>query len=169
MRNVDELAFATAPGRRYRLWLFCFSCSPFEGRPMSGSSLTLRSPGPTFPSSAMGRSSATRWISGKLGHQPPREAPRPLVVFFHGGGFVGGDKKSVPGWLVTRCLAEGISVASVNYRLSTQSPFPAPMLDGGRAIQFLRLKAADLGIDPRQDRGLRQLGRRRDFALGRVP
>ncbi len=79
-----------------------------------------------------------------------RQAPAPLVVFFHGGGFVGGDKRSVPGWLVTRCLAEGISVASVNYRLSTQSPFPAPMLDGGRAIQFLRLKAGDLGIDPRK-------------------
>ena len=70
------------------------------------------------------------------------------MVFFHGGGFVGGDKKSVPAWLVDRCLAEGISVASANYRLSTQAPFPAPMLDGARAIQFLRLKAVDLGIDP---------------------
>jgi len=69
------------------------------------------------------------------------------VVFFHGGGFVGGDKKSVPGWLVDRCLAEGISVASASYRLSTEAPFPAPMLDGARAIQFLRLNAVDLGID----------------------
>ena len=74
--------------------------------------------------------------------------PTPLVVFFHGGGFIGGDKSSVPAWLVEKCLAEGISVASANYRLSTQSPFPAPMLDGARAIQFLRLKAKELGIDP---------------------
>ena len=70
------------------------------------------------------------------------------MVFFHGGGFIGGDKSSVPAWLVEMCLAEGISVASANYRLSTQSPFPAPMLDGARAIQFLRLKAKEMGIDP---------------------
>jgi acetyl esterase len=74
----------------------------------------------------------------------------PLVVFFHGGGFIGGDKSSVPAWLVSGCLAEGISVASANYRLSTQSPFPASMRDGARAIQFLRLKAKELGIDPRR-------------------
>ena len=84
----------------------------------------------------------------KAPHPPGHSGPTPVVVFFHGGGFVGGDKKSVPARLVDRCLAEGISVASANYRLSTEAPFPAPMLDGARAIQFLRLKAVDLGIDP---------------------
>ena len=81
---------------------------------------------------------------------PGGSTPTPLVVFFHGGGFIGGDKSSVPAWLLKGCLAEGISVASANYRLSTQSPFPAPMRDGARAIQFLRLKAKELGIDPRR-------------------
>ncbi len=84
----------------------------------------------------------------KAPHPPGHSGPAPVVVFFHGGGFVGGDKKSVPAWLVDRCLAEGISVASASYRLSTEAPFPAPMLDGARAIQFLRHKAVDLGIDP---------------------
>ena len=74
--------------------------------------------------------------------------PAPLVVFFHGGGFQGGDKSSIPALLVVRCLEAGISVASANYRLSPKAPFPAPMLDGGRAIQFVRLNAAELGIDP---------------------
>ncbi len=72
----------------------------------------------------------------------------PLVVFFHGGGFRGGDKLSVPAWLVRDCLDEGISVASANYRLSQTATFPAPMLDGARAIQFLRQNAAELEIDP---------------------
>src|SRR5690348_10123791 len=40
----------------------------------------------------------------------PRRSP--VVVFFHGGGFIGGDKRSVPGWLVARCLQKGISVVS---------------------------------------------------------
>jgi acetyl esterase len=74
--------------------------------------------------------------------------PAPLVIFFHGGGFLGGDKSSVPAWLVRRCLAEGIAVASANYRLSRQSPYPGPMLDGARAVQFVRSEAEALGIDP---------------------
>ena len=81
---------------------------------------------------------------------PGHSGPTPLVIFFHGGGFIGGDKSSVPAWLVDRCLAQGISVASANYRLSTQAPYPAPMLDGARAIQFLRFKAKELGIDPKR-------------------
>ena len=105
----------------------------------------------------------------KAPHPPGHSGPAPVVVFFHGGGFIGGDKKSVPAWLVDRCLAEGISVASASYRLSTEAPFPAPMLDGARAIQFLRHKAGGSGNRPRPDRGLRQLGRRGDRALGRVP
>ncbi len=84
----------------------------------------------------------------KVSRTTVHSAPTPVVVFFHGGGFIGGDKKSVPGWLVSRCLEQGISVVSANYRLSKQAPFPAPMLDGARAIQFLRLKAKELGIDP---------------------
>jgi acetyl esterase len=79
---------------------------------------------------------------------PGQTGPRPLVVFFHGGGFRSGDKSSVPAWLVRDCLDEGISVASANYRLSQTAAFPAPMLDGARAIQYLRHNAAELGVDP---------------------
>jgi acetyl esterase len=74
--------------------------------------------------------------------------PAPVVVFFHGGGFRSGDKSGIPAWLVVKCLERGISVASVNYRLSQISPFPAPMHDGARAIQFLRSQAKVLDLDP---------------------
>jgi acetyl esterase/lipase len=76
------------------------------------------------------------------------DTPTPLVVFFHGGAFRSGDKSSVPVALVINCLNAGISVASANYRLSQTAPFPAPMLDGARAIQFVRFHAPELGIDP---------------------
>jgi len=79
---------------------------------------------------------------------PGRPRGTPLVVFFHGGGFRQGDKNSVPAWLVLKCLSAGISVASANYRLSQDAPFPGPMLDGARAIQYLRLHAREYGIDP---------------------
>jgi acetyl esterase/lipase len=65
--------------------------------------------------------------------------------------FVAGDKSDVfPGDEVDRCRAAGISFASINYRYTTQAPYPAPMLDGARAIQFLRSKAADWNIDPKR-------------------
>jgi acetyl esterase len=76
--------------------------------------------------------------------------PVPLLVFIHGGGFVAGDKSHVFPGEIDRCLAAGISFASINYRYTTQAPYPAPMLDGARAIQFLRSKAADWNIDPKR-------------------
>lgn len=76
--------------------------------------------------------------------------PTPLLIFFHGGGFIRGDKWSLDPDLLERCLKEGISVASANYRYSTQQPFPGPMRDGARAVQFVRYQAKALNIDPKR-------------------
>ncbi|MEW4567108.1 alpha/beta hydrolase [Tautonia sp. JC769] len=81
------------------------------------------------------------WSSGT-------DQPSPLVVYIHGGGFQGGDKRGIPVDLLQECLRSGISVASINYRLSHHAPYPAPMLDGARAIQFLRSRADEWHIDP---------------------
>ena len=75
------------------------------------------------------------------------EQPTPVLVFIHGGGFVAGDKRGVVPEAVQACLSSKISFASINYRYTTQAPYPAPMLDGVRAIQFLRSKSADWKID----------------------
>jgi len=77
------------------------------------------------------------------------ERPTPLVVFIHGGGFVGGDKRGVAVALLEACLENGISVASINYRYSTQAPYPGPMHDGARAVQFLRSKAREWNLNPK--------------------
>jgi acetyl esterase/lipase len=45
-------------------------------------------------------------------------------------------------------MAAGISVASINYRLSGTDPYPAAMEDGVRALQFLRYKAQHYNLDP---------------------
>lgn len=78
------------------------------------------------------------------------EKPTPLVVFIHGGGFRAGSKENLAPDLLARCLDAGISVAAINYRLSQQAPFPAPMLDGARAVQYLRSKAGDWNLDPKR-------------------
>lgn len=76
------------------------------------------------------------------------DKPTPLVIYIHGGGFRAGDKSSLDAGLLAQLLDAGISVAAINYRFSQHAPFPAPMLDGGRAVQFARSKAKDWNIDP---------------------
>jgi acetyl esterase/lipase len=76
------------------------------------------------------------------------ERPTPLVVFIHGGGFHAGSKEAVPPALIDGLLARGVSVMSVNYRLSPAVAFPAHYMDCARAIQFARSKAKDWNLDP---------------------
>jgi acetyl esterase len=78
------------------------------------------------------------------------EGPRPLLVFIHGGGFQGGSKEALPAYLLKGCLASGISVASINYRLSPEVKFPAHYMDSARAIQFARSKAKEWNLDSKR-------------------
>ncbi|HHW08380.1 MAG TPA: alpha/beta hydrolase [Firmicutes bacterium] len=82
------------------------------------------------------------WHPHKPGHDPA-----PLVVYIHGGGFKSGDKTKLPAHLLRLCLEAGFAVAAINYRLSNEVTFPAFMHDAGRAIQFMRSKAAEWHIN----------------------
>jgi acetyl esterase len=116
------------------------------GRPLR--LFDLIKPGPEFANIRYGpheRNVLDLWQAKP--HRGP-DGATPLVIFFHGGAFRSGDKSNVPARLLARCLEAGISVASANYRLSQMAAYPAPMLDGARAVQYLRLHANDLGIDP---------------------
>lgn len=75
------------------------------------------------------------------------DGPRPLLVYIHGGGWVGGDKKQDPK-NIRPFLDKGISYASINYRLTGEAPLPAPVQDAARAIQFLRSKAKEWNLNP---------------------
>ena len=72
------------------------------------------------------------------------EKGRPLIVWVHGGAWRAGSKKEVP---LQKIVTQGYSVASVDYRLSTEAPFPAQIHDIKAAIRFLRAKAATYGFD----------------------
>jgi acetyl esterase/lipase len=71
----------------------------------------------------------------------------PLIVWIHGGAWMGGSKERPPG---LRFLKEGYAVASLNYRLSQHAKFPAQIEDCKAAIRFLRSNAARHGIDPKR-------------------
>jgi acetyl esterase/lipase len=69
----------------------------------------------------------------------------PLVVWIHGGGWSGGNKK----WCPVKWLADhGYAVASVSYRFSQQAKFPAQIHDVKAAVRWLRANAEQYGYDP---------------------
>jgi acetyl esterase len=74
--------------------------------------------------------------------------PRPLLVYFHGGGWVIGDLDTQDS--ATRFLATnaGIPVLSVDYRLAPEHPFPAPVDDADAAFRWAVDNAGELGDDP---------------------
>ncbi|MEM7146084.1 MAG: alpha/beta hydrolase [Verrucomicrobiota bacterium] len=76
--------------------------------------------------------------------------PTPLCIYIHGGGFRGGDKRGIGGAVIQQYLDEGISFASMNYRLTNggEFPYPAAMHDAARGLQFIRSKAKEWNIDP---------------------
>jgi len=84
-------------------------------------------------------------------YQAKSDKPTPLVVYIHGGGFVGGDK-NVPREQLDEFLDAGISVAAIRYRFvdGMEIIFPAPQHDGARAVQFLRSKAKEWNIDSKR-------------------
>lgn len=77
-----------------------------------------------------------------------RQAPRPVIVWIHGGGWQSGDKFPVNSAVLTTMLNSGFAVASVNYRLSGDAIHPAQIHDCKGAIRWLRAHAAEYGLDP---------------------
>lgn len=81
--------------------------------------------------------------------EPKTDAGYPLFVYFHGGGFVGGDKSRFD---PSPYLNAGLAVVSGNYRLvdGRETLSPTPMVDAARVIQFLRTKADDWKLDEKR-------------------
>ena len=86
-------------------------------------------------------------------YEPPgAPGSHPLVVFIHGGGWMSGHTRHSgafedwPGVLAS-LAAKGYVVASVEYRLSGEAPFPAAIQDIKAAIRWLRARAPQSGID----------------------
>ncbi len=82
----------------------------------------------------------------------PPEALLPIVVFLHGGGFVGGNKGG-PGRPmfdnIGRLAVEaGFVGVTMNYRLAPSVSFPAGAEDVALAVRFLASRAAKHGADP---------------------
>lgn len=82
----------------------------------------------------------------------PQQAPKalPLLIYFHGGGFVLGDVAGYHGQSAQFAKMIGCAVLVPEYRLAPEHPFPAALDDSIAVVNWAAQNAAQLGIDPQR-------------------
>ena len=93
-------------------------------------------------------------IPGPAGAIPARlydisenRAAGPVMVFFHGGGFVIGDIDTHEPYCVEVARQLDMPVISIDYRLAPEHPFPAAAEDSEAAARWIAGSPEELGID----------------------
>lgn len=80
-------------------------------------------------------------------YTPVHEKPLPIIVYYHGGGWVYGDLESADaGCQLLAAKAQAI-IVSVDYRLAPEFPFPTPVYDAYDALLWVYKHAAELKGD----------------------
>jgi len=80
----------------------------------------------------------------------PEDAPRPVIVYYHGGGFVTGSIDIFDALARTLANATAAVVVSVEYRLAPVDPYPAAVEDAYAALRWVAMNAVELEADPRE-------------------
>ena len=75
------------------------------------------------------------------------DGPFPMIVWIHGGGWIGGDKNDCVPLNVGYCQ-NGYAAASLSYRFSDVAPYPAQIEDCKAAIRWLKAHAKEYNLDP---------------------
>ena len=127
------------------------SMSPEQAREFMAASSALRPPGPdvgeivdgTFPA-ADGSTLEYRL------YRPATDGPHPVVLYFHGGGWVLGDSQSDDPLCRDLCVRSNAVIVSANYRHGPEHRFPAAAHDGVAALQWVADHAIELGGIPGQ-------------------
>ena len=78
----------------------------------------------------------------------PMQGPRPVIVYYHGGGWVIADLNTYEASAMALAAQTGAVVVSVAYRLAPEAPFPAQHDDAFAAYQWVTQNAAQINGDP---------------------
>lgn len=79
-------------------------------------------------------------------YRPESDAPVPVVVYIHGGAWVQGDKAADGDTRLAGVAAQGVAVASINYRLIDVATWPAQIHDAKGAVRWIRAHGAEYGL-----------------------
>lgn len=74
--------------------------------------------------------------------------PQPIVVWVHGGGYVGGDKTCIESWAYILAAELKAAIASINYCPAPEQHYPGPLIQLSEALRFLTDNSARFGLDP---------------------
>ena len=124
------------------------SMSPPDARAFMEMTNTMRPPGPEVGEIVDGV------LPGPAGdldyrlYRPASPGPHPVVLYFHGGGWVLGDQVSDEPLCRDLCVRADAVVVSVNYRHGPADRFPAAAEDAWAALQWVSAHAIELGGIP---------------------
>jgi acetyl esterase len=80
-------------------------------------------------------------------YTPQGQGPFPAIVFYHGGGWVGGNIGTHDPLCRDLCSKTQHLIVSVDYRLAPEYPFPVAATDSLAALRWVRYNAAALNVD----------------------
>ncbi|SEK26689.1 acetyl esterase [Roseateles sp. YR242] len=80
--------------------------------------------------------------------QDQAAGPLPVLLYFHGGGFVIGNLETHDSLCRQLALRSGAAVVALDYRLAPENRFPAAVDDCWAALRWLMQAAPSLGLDP---------------------
>ena len=150
-RASPELRAAVAKLEAMRMPMLDHVLSPAEARELRKAGML---PGLVPPPPPPRRAPLVRTIPGPGGplalrcFQPAKGRPRATMLHIHGGGWFTGSADMMDVALEARADALGIAVASVEYRLAPEHPYPAAPDDCETAAAWLAKNArAELGAD----------------------
>ena len=83
-------------------------------------------------------------------YTPSVDKGLPILVYYHGGGFVAGDLGTPDTLLRALANAANCLIVSVAYRLAPENPYPAAIDDAWAALQWVTAQATELGGHPQR-------------------
>ncbi len=124
------------------------SMTPDQAREFMAQSALVRPPGPDVGEIVDGTYPGADGELGYRLYRPAGDGPHPVVLYFHGGGWVLGSHESDDPLCRDLCARTGAIVVSCDYRHAPEHRFPAAPDDGFAALQWLASNVEELGGRP---------------------
>ena len=126
------------------------SMTPADARAMFSAMVATYPPGPTVGEVIDGHFPGDTGPLAYRVYRPPTPGPHPIVLYFHGGGWVLGGAESDDSLCRDLCVRTDAIVVSADYRHAPEHRFPAAADDGVAALRWVADHAAELGGSPDQ-------------------